>query len=65
MPSGINSREVFVKCIENNVAFVPGDAFYPVSKKMNSLRLNFSNMPEERIVEGIKRLATAIKTFIA
>lgn len=64
MPSGINSREVFVKCIENNVAFVPGDAFYPVSKKMNSLRLNFSNMPEERIVEGIKRLATAIKTFI-
>lgn len=27
-------------------------------------RINFSNMPEERIVEGIKRLGNVLKKFI-
>ena len=65
MPEGLSSRDLFVKCIEKNVAFVPGDAFFPVSKKMNCLRLNFSNMPDDRIVEGIKRMAAAITEFLS
>ena len=52
---------VFNKCIEMKVAAVIGDAFYPNGKTDRSMRVNYSNMPDERIIEGIKRMAKAIK----
>ena len=64
LPEGINARDVLVKSLENRVAFVPGGAFYPNGGMENTMRLNFSNMPEERIVEGIKRLAKVLIQFI-
>ena len=35
------------------VAGVIGDAFYPNQKTDRSMRINYSNMPDDRIVEGI------------
>lgn len=64
LPENVNSRDVFNKCIENKVAFVPGDAFYPTNQKFNKMRVNFSNMPNERIIEGVGRMANAIKELI-
>lgn len=64
MPEGVNSRDVFMKCVEKNVAFVPGDAFFPATQQFNCMRVNYSNMPEERIVEGIKRMAEVLKEFV-
>ena len=61
LPEGVSALKVFNKSIENKVAAVIGDAFYPNDKTDRSLRLNYSNMPEERIIEGIKRMAQAIK----
>ncbi|TAM77789.1 PLP-dependent aminotransferase family protein [bacterium] len=43
------------------VAFVPGRAFFPHRDVKNTMRLNFSNMPPERIHEGIKRLADGLR----
>ena len=60
-PEGVSARKVFDKCIEKKVAGVIGDAFYPNQKTDRSMRINYSNMPDERIVEGIKRMADAIK----
>lgn len=64
MPEGINSRDVFMKCVEKNVAFVPGDAFFPATQQFNCMRINYSNMPEDRIIEGIKRMAEVLKKFV-
>jgi len=64
LPSYMNARDLLVKSLENDVAFVPGGAFYPAGNKENAMRLNYSNMSEERIVEGIKRLAKVIKEYI-
>lgn len=64
LPEHINARDVMVKCLENNVAFVPGGSFFPNGGKENTFRLNYSNMPEDKIVEGIKRLGAALKQFI-
>ncbi len=64
LPEGINARDVLVKSLEHRVAFVPGGAFYPNGSMENTMRLNFSTMPEERIVEGIKRLAQVLTQFI-
>jgi 2-aminoadipate transaminase len=46
-----------------NVAFVPGDAFFANGGIENTLRLNYSNMPEDRIVEGIQRLAQVVADY--
>ena len=60
-PEGVSARKVFTKCIEMKVAGVIGDAFYPNQKTDRSMRINYSNMPDDRIVEGIKRMAKAIE----
>lgn len=61
LPEGVSARKVFDKCIQMKVAAVIGDAFYPNQKTDRSMRINYSNMPEDKIVEGIKRMAQAIK----
>jgi len=63
LPLYIKARQLLLKCLKENVAFVPGDSFFPNGGVENTLRLNYSNMSEERIVEGIKRLAKAIKEY--
>lgn len=60
-PEGVSARKVLSKCIEMKVAGVIGDAFYPNQKTDRSMRINYSNMPDDRIVEGIKRMAKAIE----
>jgi DNA-binding transcriptional MocR family regulator len=61
LPEHINARDLAVKALEKNVAFVPGGSFFPNGGNENTFRLNYSNMDEERIVEGIKRLGAVIK----
>ncbi len=60
LPEGLSSTELFNIAIKENVAFVPGKAFFTDGRGDNTLRLNFSNSDEERIEEGIKRLGKAI-----
>jgi len=43
------------------VAYVPGAAFYPVSPEKNHCRMNYSCMPEEKIVKGISLLGEILK----
>ena len=64
LPKNVNARDVLIKSLKKNVAFVPGGSFFPNGGMENTLRLNFSNMPEDRIVEGMKRLGAVLKEFI-
>lgn len=61
LPKHINARKLAEKALEKNVAFVPGGSFFPNGGNENTFRMNYSNMDEERIVEGIKRLASVLK----
>lgn len=61
LPKELNARDLLISCLEKQVAFVPGGAFFPNGGNENTLRLNFSNMSEERIVEGIARIGKLIK----
>jgi len=56
LPKEMDSKEVLKKALEEKVAFVPGQPFYAHGDITNTFRLNYSNMPEERIEQGIKRL---------
>ena len=64
LPAAINARDVLVKSLERNVAFVPGGSFFPNGGKENTFRINFSNMPENRIVEGLERLGEVLREFV-
>ncbi len=62
MPEELDSQKLFERAVkEAGVAFVPGSAFYPNGGGNNTMRLNFSCMPPERIKEGIKRLGRILK----
>ena len=56
LPEGIDAKALMRKAIAKNVAYVPGVIFYPNDGEVNHFRLNYSNMTEDRIVEGVKRL---------
>lgn len=46
---------------EEKVIFVPGAFFYSDKCTSNEMRINFSSSPPETIVEGIRRLAKAVR----
>ena len=61
LPEYMDAKEIMPKVVAKNVAYVPGGPFYPNGGNANHFRLNYSNMPEDRIVEGIKRLGEVLK----
>ncbi len=64
LPENMDAKEVLMKCVEKNVAYIPGGAFYPEGGKENTFRLNFSNMPEDKIVEGIRRIGEVLQSVM-
>ncbi|MBK5226877.1 MAG: PLP-dependent aminotransferase family protein, partial [Thermoleophilia bacterium] len=46
---------------EQKVAFVPGSGAWVDGSGANHMRLSFSGVPEDRIEEGIKRIAKVIR----
>ncbi len=61
LPEGYNSRDLFKIAMEKHVAFVVGDVFFCDGKGQNTMRINFSFMSDEKIIEGVKRLADSIR----
>jgi len=64
LPRDLDMQEVLQSAIHENVAFVPGDAFYahPELESRQHMRLNFSSATPEQIREGINRLSLAVKS---
>ncbi len=61
MPDGVDSGRLLDAALRQNVAFVPGDPFYPGGHDGSHMRLNFSNATPEMIREGIRRLSVAVE----
>jgi 2-aminoadipate transaminase len=57
----LQQRDVLEKCLEKKVAFVPGGSFFPNGGHENTFRINFSNMPNDRIVQGIKYIGEVLE----
>lgn len=58
----IDTRELMKPALEQNVAFMPGEPFFPVPEEgLGHLRLNFSHAPADKTEEGIRRLAALIR----
>ena len=61
LPAFFDTKDLLVRALEDNVAFVPGEAFFMDGQGHSSLRLAFSANPEQRIKEGIRRLGEVIE----
>jgi len=61
MPESMDATAVFNASIKKGAAFVIGSAFDPQGVRNNSFRLAFSHTAEDRIEEGVKIIAGAIK----
>jgi len=59
MPEVINTEDLLAKALTKSVAFVPGTSAYVDGRGSHSMRLNFSGVTEERIIEGIRRIGEA------
>src|SRR4030095_4898058 len=66
LPDFIDTEDLLAKAIQNeNVAFVPGSAAYVDGRGGSSMRLNFSAVDENDIVEGIRRIGKVIDAQIS
>ena len=64
LPKNMDTEKIFMKAIENNVAYVIGRPFHCDNSGANTMRLNYSFATHKQIDEGIKRLAEAIKSYL-
>ncbi|WP_298628349.1 aminotransferase class I/II-fold pyridoxal phosphate-dependent enzyme, partial [uncultured Thermus sp.] len=64
LPEGLSAEALFRRAIEENVAFVPGGAFFANGGGENTLRLSYASVNQENIVKGIKRLAAAVEDLL-
>lgn len=60
--NAIDTRPLLKIALENNVAFMPGEAFYPASSEpvWGTMRLNFSHASAEDMSIGLEKLARII-----
>lgn len=65
LPEQYDTLELFDMALKRDVAFVIGEAFHCDGKGKNTMRLNFSFASDEKIVEGVKRLAQSIRDLYA
>ncbi len=61
LPTRWDAKEILERCLEQNVAFVPGQEFFPDGSGKNTLRMNFSSPSLGNIGEGVKRMGKVLK----
>jgi 2-aminoadipate transaminase len=64
LPQGIDTKEIFMTAIENNVAYVIGRPFHCDNSGANTMRLNYSFPTIDQIEKGIQQLAKTIKKVL-
>ena len=62
---GVAVMDLLKYAIDNNVAYVPGEAFSLSGEYKDYMRLNFTSLDDEQIIEGIKRLKEALDAYRA
>jgi 2-aminoadipate transaminase len=64
LPERISSTRVFEQALKEGVAVLPGTPFYTDGGGGNTIRLNFSNSTEQKIITGMERLSDVLRTLM-
>jgi 2-aminoadipate transaminase len=62
LPNGVSASELLPTALKAGIAYVPGKYFYSQVPDDSTLRVNFCNASEDNIIEGVKRLASVVKS---
>jgi len=62
LPEGFDAAAMLPRAVTARVAYVPGTAFYADGLGSRQLRLSYCFPTSERIVEGVRRLATVLES---
>ncbi|WP_042165162.1 PLP-dependent aminotransferase family protein [Paenibacillus gorillae] len=65
LPEGLDAEVLLKAAVRKGVAFVPGSSFYAYDPQRNTARLNFTHNTGQKTVQGVQRLADAIREFTA
>ena len=65
LPDYIDTTDLLARALQENVAFVPGRAAYLDGRGGSSMRLNFSGVGDDDIVEGIRRIGEVVREQVA
>jgi len=65
LPRSVNTAHLLTRALAHGVIFVAGGAFFVDGSGQYTLRLAFSLPTPDRIVEGVNRLAAAVKEELA
>ncbi|MFF2091922.1 PLP-dependent aminotransferase family protein [Paenibacillus sp. NPDC058174] len=65
LPEGLDAEVLLKAAVLKGVAFVPGSSFYAYAPQRNTARLNFTHNTGQKTVQGVQRLADAIREFTA
>ncbi len=60
VPERIDTDELFFEAIRHQVAFVPGAQFFGENPARNHMRINYSFVSTEQLIEAVNRLANCI-----
>ena len=60
LPEGMSSTRVFEQALNAGVAVLPGTPFYTDGGGENTIRLNFSNSTEQKIITGMERFSRVL-----
>ncbi|MEM7799670.1 MAG: PLP-dependent aminotransferase family protein [Chloroflexota bacterium] len=64
LPKGVDTTALLETALEQDVAYMPGSAFYPDGSGHNTLRLSFTLATLEQIDQGIKTLGVLFKNSL-
>ena len=61
LPAGVGAGELLSRAAEEGVVFAPGSLFSASGSGVERLRLTFGGIDEERLRQGVARLAAALR----
>jgi 2-aminoadipate transaminase len=65
LPPALSAFDLLEQALANDIAFVPGGPFFANDPQVNTLRLSFVTVPEEKIRKGIATLGALIGKQLA
>jgi len=64
LPGEVDTAQLLPLALQQDVAFVPGAPFFADKPDRATLRLSFTTNTPDRIVEGMRRLRTVLRTVV-
>jgi DNA-binding transcriptional MocR family regulator len=64
LPDGLAAEDMLPLAADHGTVYLPGAWFYPNQEEHSSLRLSYSCLSDDELVEGIQRLGRATAEFI-